>query len=140
MGTYIIWTTLESVGDAFPGNKSDLYKLFASTIKDPESAEVRVNTMLALSRLAMLLEPEEDPKELVLFQDAIPGMVTVLKSTVEEGDEVHKTTPGAPQRHLLMCSATFHRTMPYRPSKSSRPSWVVNPHSCRSTLATSSSL
>lgn len=48
VGTYIIWTTLESVGDAFPGQKSDLYKLFNATLQDSESAEVRVNTMLGL--------------------------------------------------------------------------------------------
>jgi importin-4 len=48
VGTFIIGTTLESVGDAFPGKKADLYKLFSSTIQDPESADVRVNTMLAL--------------------------------------------------------------------------------------------
>jgi len=87
VGTYIIWTTLESTGDAFPGKSTDLYKLFQTTIQDPESAEVRINTLLGLSRLAMLLEPEEDPKALALFQEAIPGMVTVLKATVDEGDE-----------------------------------------------------
>ncbi|KAH3964653.1 hypothetical protein HBI26_161080 [Parastagonospora nodorum] len=87
VGTYIIWTTLESTGDAFPGKSADLYKLFQTTIQDPESAEVRINTLLGLSRLAMLLEPEEDPKALALFQEAIPGMVTVLKATVDEGDE-----------------------------------------------------
>jgi hypothetical protein len=48
VGTYIIWTTLEAVGDSFPGKKADLYKLCSSTLQDPESAEVRVNTMLAL--------------------------------------------------------------------------------------------
>ena len=48
VGTYVIWTTLESVGDSFPGKKADLYKLCSSTLQDPESAEVRVNTMLAL--------------------------------------------------------------------------------------------
>lgn len=87
VGTYIIWTTLESVGDAFPGKQADLYKLFSTTIQDPESVEVKINTLLGLSRLAMLLEPDEDPKALALFQDSIPGMVTVLKSTVDEGDE-----------------------------------------------------
>ncbi|KAF2029842.1 ARM repeat-containing protein [Setomelanomma holmii] len=87
VGTYIIWTTLESTGDAFPGKSADLYKLFSTTIQDPESAEVRINTLLGLSRLAMLLEPDEDPKALALFQEAIPGMVAVLKSTVDEGDE-----------------------------------------------------
>jgi len=87
VGTYIIWTTLESTGDAFPGKSSDLYKLFRTTIQDSGSAEVRINTLLGLSRLAMLLEPEEDPKALALFQEAVPGMVAVLKSTVDEGDE-----------------------------------------------------
>lgn len=87
VGTYIIWTTLESTGDAFPGKNADLYKLFSTTIQDSESGEVRINTLLGLSRLAMLLEPEEDPKALAMFQDAIPAMVNVLKSTVSEGDE-----------------------------------------------------
>jgi hypothetical protein len=87
VGTYIIWTTLESVGDSFPGTPADLYKLFSSTIQDPESVEVRINTLLGLSRLAMLLEPDENPKELALFQESIPGMVNVLKATVDEGDE-----------------------------------------------------
>ncbi|KAI8931599.1 hypothetical protein NX059_011253 [Plenodomus lindquistii] len=87
VGTYIIWTTLESVGDAFPGSQANLYKLFSTTIQDPESVEVKINTLLGLSRLAMLLEPDEDPKALALFQESIPAMVTVLKSTVDEGDE-----------------------------------------------------
>ncbi|KAH6865522.1 hypothetical protein J4E91_004849 [Alternaria rosae] len=87
VGTYIIFTTLESAGDSFPGKQADLYKLFSSTIQDPQSVEVRINTMLGLSRLAMLLEPDESPKELALFQESIPGMVNVLKATVDEGDE-----------------------------------------------------
>jgi hypothetical protein len=107
VGTYIIWTTLESVGDDFPGKTSDLYKLFGSTIRDPESAEVRVNTMLALSRLAMLLDPEEDPKSLALFQESIPGMVTVLKSTVEEGDEDHALQAFEVFQTLLGCESAL---------------------------------
>jgi hypothetical protein len=54
VGTYIIWTTLEAVGDSFPGKKADLYKLCSSTLQDPESAEVRVNTMLALRYIPLL--------------------------------------------------------------------------------------
>jgi hypothetical protein len=87
VGTYIIFTTLESAGDSFPGKQADLYKLFSTTIQDPQSVEVRINTMLGLSRLAMLLEPDESPKELALFQESVPGMVNVLKATVDEGDE-----------------------------------------------------
>jgi hypothetical protein len=87
VGTYIIWTTLESTGDAFPGKSTDLYRLFSSTIQDSESVEVRINTMQGLSRLAMLLEPDEDPKALAMFQEAIPAMVAVLKSTVDQNDD-----------------------------------------------------
>jgi hypothetical protein len=87
VGTFIIWTTLENVGDEFPGSKDDLYKLFSTTIQDPESTEVRVNTMLGLGRLALLIEPDESPKEVAMFQEAIPGMVKVLQATVEAGDE-----------------------------------------------------
>lgn len=107
VGTYIIWTTIESVGDSFPGSLSDLYKLFGSTIQDPESAEVRVNTMLALSRLAMLLDPEEDPKSLAQFQETIPGMVNVLKATVEEGDEDHALQAFEVFQTLLGCESAL---------------------------------
>lgn len=107
VGTFIIWTTLETVGDGFPGKKSDLYNLFSSTIKDPDSAEVRVNTMLALSRLAMLLEPDEEPKELALFQETIPGMVTVLQATVQEGDEDHALQAFEVFQTLLGCESAL---------------------------------
>jgi len=128
VGTYIIWTTLEAVGDSFPGKKADLYKLCSSTLQDPESAEVRVNTMLALryvhsapdahvnveqsllmclSRLAMLLEPEEEPKELAMFQDAIPAMVSVLKATVDEGDENHALQAFECFQTLLGCDSAL---------------------------------
>ena len=56
-------------------------------MQDAESVEVRINTLLALSRMAMLLEPDESPKELAMFQETIPGMVSVLKSTIDANDE-----------------------------------------------------
>ncbi|KAF2713475.1 ARM repeat-containing protein [Pleomassaria siparia CBS 279.74] len=87
VGTYIIQTVIESVGDGFPGKVEDLYRLFSSTLQDAESTEVRVNTMLALSRLAMLIDSEEEPKQVALFKSAIPGMVAVLKATIDAGDE-----------------------------------------------------
>lgn len=107
VGTYVIFTALETVGDAFPGKKSDLYSLFSSTIKDPESVEVRANTMLALSRLGMLLDPEENPKELTMFQQTIPAMVDVLKSTVQEGDEDHALQAFEVFQTLLGCESAL---------------------------------
>ncbi|KAF1997280.1 ARM repeat-containing protein [Amniculicola lignicola CBS 123094] len=107
VGSYIIWTTLESVGSEFPGEPSDLYKLFSQTIQDPESVEVRVNTMLALSRLAMLFDPEEDPKSLKMFQDTVPSMVAVLKATVDEGDEDHALQAFEVFQTLLGCESAL---------------------------------
>ncbi|KAF2124073.1 ARM repeat-containing protein [Dothidotthia symphoricarpi CBS 119687] len=107
VGTYIIWTTLESTGDAFPGKSADLYKLFSTTIQDSESAEVRINTMLGLSRMAMLMDAEEDPKGLAMFQEAIPAMVVVLKGTVDEGDEERAMQAFEVFQTLLSCDSAL---------------------------------
>ena len=47
--------------------------------------------MLALSRLAIVLDTEEDKDNLKILQDAIPQMVAVLKQAVDEGDEDRTT-------------------------------------------------
>ena len=87
VAVYILFTLLEAVGDGFADKLPILFQLFSQTIRDPESSEVRINTMLALSRIAMLVDPEEDKKSLKSIQETIPGMVAVLKGTIEEGDE-----------------------------------------------------
>ena len=43
--------------------------------------------MLALSRLAIVLDTDGDQQSLQLIQDAIPQMVAVLKNAVDSGDE-----------------------------------------------------
>lgn len=63
--------------------------------------------MLALGRLAMLLEPDESPKEVTMFQEAIPGMVKVLQSTVEAGDEDHALQAFEVFQTLLACESAL---------------------------------
>jgi hypothetical protein len=87
VGVYILFTLLETLEDVFQDKLSGLFPLFEKTIKDPESAEVRINTMLCLSRVAMLIEPDDDPENLAKFVQALPNMVAVLKSTIDEHDE-----------------------------------------------------
>ena len=87
VSVYILFTILESLGDGFMHRFQELFALFAKTIRDPESAEVRVNTMLALSKMALVLDADNDPESLRSFQDAIPQMVAVLKQAVGAGDE-----------------------------------------------------
>nr|POF17847.1 putative importin subunit beta-4 [Quercus suber] len=89
VGIYIIFTLLETMPDMFQENMANMLTLFNRTIQDPDSIEVRVNTMLALSELAMVLDTEEDVKSLKNFQNTIPHMVKVLQQTIENEDEEH---------------------------------------------------
>ena len=87
VGIYILFSLLDVAGDAFEDKVPSLFSLFGTTIKDPESAEVRTNTMLCMSRVAMLIHPEEDPENLARFVALFPDMVAVLKAAIDEDDE-----------------------------------------------------
>lgn len=47
--------------------------------------------MLALSRLAIVLDTEEDAGSMKMLQDAVPQMVAVLKEAVDNSDEERTT-------------------------------------------------
>jgi hypothetical protein len=87
VGTFILFTTIETMGDGFMDKFTELLALFARTIRDPESAEVRINTMLALSKLAMLFDEEEDEKAVKAFQNIFPDMVKVLQGAIDANVE-----------------------------------------------------
>lgn len=87
VGIYIIYTLLETMPDMFQETMGDMLSLFNRTIQDPQSVEVRINTMLALSELAMVLDTEEDANSLKSFQSTIPHMVKVLETAIGAEDE-----------------------------------------------------
>lgn len=87
VGIYIIYTLLETMPDMFQDTMGDMLTLFNRTIQDPQSVEVRINTMLALSELAMVLDTEEDANSLKSFQSTIPHMVKVLETAIGAEDE-----------------------------------------------------
>jgi importin-4 len=87
VGTYIFFSILEIMGDKFGERFKDLFALFGSTIKDPESHEVRINTMLALSKMAMVIDEEDDQASVKSFQRILPSMFGVLKDTIDTGEE-----------------------------------------------------
>ncbi|KAF7588713.1 hypothetical protein BBP40_005314 [Aspergillus hancockii] len=84
---YILFTILETLGEGFEEKFHDLFTLFSKTIRDPESEEVRTNTLLALGRLAMHLDSEEDVAPVKAFQELIPSMVAVLKESIDQKQE-----------------------------------------------------
>ncbi len=57
------------------GKLGDMFALFGQTIRDPESVEVRVNTLLALGKIATIMVPDDDPQSLDAFHARFPDMV-----------------------------------------------------------------
>jgi len=88
----------------------DLFRLFSTTIKDPQSAEVRTNTLLCLSTVAMMISPEEDPELLAAFVEIFPSMVAVLKAAVDEQDEDRAMQAFEVFQTLLGCESALLNT------------------------------
>ncbi|OAP65280.1 hypothetical protein AYL99_01252 [Fonsecaea erecta] len=87
VGVYVLYSILETMGDGFSSKFKELFTLFSNTIKDPESLEVRVNTLLAISKMALVIDAEEDQASIKAFQNIFPSMVSVLKDTIDSGQE-----------------------------------------------------
>jgi hypothetical protein len=111
VGIYIIYTLLETMPDMFQETMGDMLNLFNRTIQDPQSVEVRINTMLALSELAMVLDTDEDVKSLKAFQSTIPHMVKVLESAIAAEDE----------ENTMLAFDVFNKLLSYE-------SAFLNPH------------
>ncbi|KAI4166509.1 MAG: hypothetical protein LQ343_007996 [Gyalolechia ehrenbergii] len=106
VGTYILFTTIEAIGEDMSAKTPQLLELFAKTINDPQSAEVKINSMLALSRIAIVLDTDEDPASLNTIQELIPQMVGVLKEAIDAGDEDRTTQSFEVLQTLLGCDSS----------------------------------
>lgn len=87
LGVYVLYSILETMGDGFADKFNDLFKLFSKTINDPESLEVRVNTVLAVSKMALVVDAEDDQQSVKAFQGIFPSMVNVLKAAIDGGKD-----------------------------------------------------
>ncbi|KAH8159820.1 hypothetical protein CIB48_g8427 [Xylaria polymorpha] len=87
VGSYIIYSLLEANPSYFESHLAKLFELFTKTIRDPQSRDVRVNTMLSISAAIMLVDVDEDEEALNTVQEFIPAMVDVLKDAVQNDDD-----------------------------------------------------
>ncbi|KAF4310025.1 HEAT domain-containing protein [Botryosphaeria dothidea] len=110
VAVFMIYTLIETMGDMFSENFAELFNLLGKTIDDPASLEVRVNTMLALSRVAMLLDPDEDKHSLQAFDNILPKMVNVLEATIQSGDEDKSMQAFEVFQTLLGCESALLNT------------------------------
>ena len=87
VGSYVIYSLLEAIPTCFEEDMHKLLELFSHTIRDPQSADVRVNTMLSVGAMLLMFDPDDDEEPVAALQSLIPPMVDVLKAAVEAGDE-----------------------------------------------------
>ncbi|KAI9598658.1 armadillo-type protein [Syncephalis fuscata] len=86
VGIYVLYSLLDVIVDYSPEQLNRLIGLFSRTLMDPESKEVRITTLQALSTLADSIEGEEKA-QVRLLQDQVPNMIAVLQQCITEGDE-----------------------------------------------------
>ncbi|KAK5996582.1 putative importin subunit beta-4 [Cladobotryum mycophilum] len=86
VGSFVLYAMLEEDPQHFSDNTHQLLQLFQSRIDD-QSKEVRMNIVRAIGAILMIVDPEEDPQALTAMQGFVPGLVNILKATVEAGDE-----------------------------------------------------
>ncbi|KAK3693199.1 armadillo-type protein [Podospora appendiculata] len=87
VGSYIIFSLLEANPTYFGEHVQKMLQLFSHTIQDPQSADVRINTMMSIGAMLLMFEPDEDEEAVAALQTLVPPMVEVLKAAVEAGDE-----------------------------------------------------
>jgi hypothetical protein len=86
VGSYILFTVLESIVEGFQSQLNGLFALFSNLLKDPESLEVRITTVRALGVIAQYIDAD-DKAELKSFQALLPAMIQVIGQSVEAGNE-----------------------------------------------------
>ncbi|KAL2264525.1 hypothetical protein VTJ83DRAFT_7035 [Remersonia thermophila] len=87
VGSYIIYSLLEENPTAFGDHIQKLLELFSHTLRDPQSADVRINSLMSIGAMLLLFEPLEDEQSVEMLQALIPAMVDVLKDAVTSGDD-----------------------------------------------------
>ncbi|KAL8704513.1 MAG: hypothetical protein Q9201_002322 [Fulgogasparrea decipioides] len=105
VGTYILFTSIEAMGENVTAKIPQLLEVFGKTIGDTQSAEVKINSMLGLSRIAILVDSEDDEASLQKVQDLIPQMVVILKQAIDAGDEDRTTQCFEVFQTLLGCDS-----------------------------------
>lgn len=102
VSTYILSVSLENLGQSLMFKFHDMLVLFGKTIADSD-VEVRINTMLALSRIAIVFDPEDDQISLKAIQNSIPQMVDLLKQAIDSDDTQRITQCFEVFQTLLCC-------------------------------------
>ncbi|KAJ7180608.1 armadillo-type protein [Mycena filopes] len=86
VGTFILYTVLDSIVEGFKDHLESFFKLFAQLLADPESIEVRITTVRAMGVIASYIEAE-DKHDVKAFQASLPAIMQVIGQCVSTGNE-----------------------------------------------------
>lgn len=104
--TYILFTILEAFGNEITHMFGDILGLLSKTLNDPDSMDVRVTTMSALSKLALVLDVDANEDLLEALQATIPQMALVLKEAVGTQHETRTAQCFLVFQTLLGCDSS----------------------------------
>lgn len=83
---YVLFSILDTVAESFDAHIKELFPLFAKSLMDPESSEVRITTLRALGKVAEYIEADAK-HDIKAFQDLIMPMLQVIQQAVNDEDE-----------------------------------------------------
>ncbi|KAL1407538.1 hypothetical protein Q8F55_006971 [Vanrija albida] len=83
---FVLYSLLDTVVESFESQVKTLFELFAKTLHDHESGEVRMTTVRALAKVAEYISVE-DKHDIKAFQELIVPMLNVLQQAIADGDD-----------------------------------------------------
>ena len=86
IGFYLIYALLDVVSQTFTQHLAQLFTMLTNGLVDPESLDVKMNSLRALSKLTDIIEPTDEPS-IKQFKALVPHMVAVLQNFVELEDD-----------------------------------------------------
>ena len=107
VGIYILFTLIESLEEVVADKWHEFLPLFSRTIDDQGSMAVRLNTLLALGKMAESLNSEKHPGGVAAFKEVLPSMVAVLKELIDAADEEKANSAFEVFQTLLIVDSTL---------------------------------
>lgn len=83
---YVLFSLLDTVAESFESQLKPLFQLFATTLLDPESSEVRMTTLRALAKVAEYISTD-DKHDIKAFQELIVPMLNVTQQAITDDDD-----------------------------------------------------
>jgi importin-4 len=90
MGLYMTYLLMLNAPEILAPALPKMLPVLKSALQDPESADIRVNALLAIGEISTNVDTESE-SEVVALQECVPPMVAVLKDAVSSGDEDRAT-------------------------------------------------